>query len=402
MILGRAISSNIEERTLSWEEAQQWFQKTFFAGEALDVGIGSAGRLSPVSGAHRILTGAMGVLPIGLYQKVNGERHPANDEVLDWVLKIRANEDMSPSLANKICMSQCFWHGMGCFMIDKDALGRVTGLIPLPAGGSSVSRDPVTHQLWYTFVVDGLTRRFAPSELVITFFESYDGIHGRGMLDLARETIATDGMSQQYAKKFYQNGARLSGIVEVDTDASKETRGNIKEEFQSFATKDAFKVAVLDHSMKFTPIGLNQSDAQFIESRGFSVAEISRFSGVPEYMLQSGKQSYQSNEKQGLDFVTNTLMPHIVPKEQEMTYKLLTPEMLRKGYYFRINVAALLRGDNESRSRFYEKMIMNSVYCPDDCRAFEEMNPLPNGVGKKFFLTKNLDTVEHIVAGGGA
>ena len=38
------------------------------------------------------------------------------------------------------------------------------------------------------------------------------------MLDLARETVAMDTMAQRFGKKFYQNGARLSGVVEVDTD----------------------------------------------------------------------------------------------------------------------------------------------------------------------------------------
>lgn len=46
-------------------------------------------------------------------------------------------------------------------------------------------------------------------------------------------------------------------------------------------------------------------------------------------------------------------------------------------------------------------MIASSVYCPDDCRALEEKNPLPDGAGQRFFMTKNLDTVEHIISGEG-
>ncbi len=158
-------------------------------------------------------------------------------------------------------------------------------------------------------------------------------------------------------------------------------------------------MAVFDHGMKYTPIGLNQKDAQFIESRDFSVEEISRFTGIPQYMLQSGKQAYSSNEQQQLDFVISTLQPYVTQWEEEFQYKLLTGRQLREGYYLRMNVAARLRGDNESRSRFYEKMISNSVMCPDDCRALEEKNPLPNGAGQRFFMTKNLDTVEHIIKG---
>ena len=38
---------------------------------------------------------------------------------------------------------------------------------------------------------------------------------------------------------------------------------------------------------------------------------------------------------------------------------------------------------------------------PDDCRALEEKDPLPGGLGSRFYMTKNLDTVEHIVSGEG-
>lgn len=403
MILSKSIDvrSAINERAIPWEEVQQWFSRTFLNGEDYDVGVSSAEKLSPVAGAHRILTGAMSVLPIGVFQKKDGERHPVSDPDLDWVLKIRANDDMSPSVANKVWFSQEFWHGLGAQWIVRDEYARVKELIPLYTKGYSMRRDPETGQRWYSFVVDDTCRQFAPSELVISHFETYDGVNGRGILDLARETIAADGLAQRFGRKFYQNGARLSGIVEVDDDLKQPGRDRIKDEFTAYASADAYKVAVLDKGTKFTPLGISQSDAQFIESRGFSVAEMGRFTGIPEYMLQSGKQSYQSNEKQGLDFVTNTLMHHIVPKEQELTYKLLPRKLLLDGYYMRYNVGALLRGDNESRARFYEKMIMNSIYTPDDCRAFEEMNPLPNKLGQHFFMTKNLDTVEHIVSGEG-
>jgi len=39
---------------------------------------------------------------------------------------------------------------------------------------------------------------------------------------------------------------------------------------------DAFKVAVLGRGYKYTPIGLNQKDSQYIESRTFSVEEVAR------------------------------------------------------------------------------------------------------------------------------
>ena len=220
------------------------------------------------------------------------------------------------------------------------------------------------------------------------------------MMHLAREAVAADAMAQRYGKKFYQNGARLSGIVEVDTDASKETRDRVKGEFAQYAADDAFKVAVLDHSMKYTPLGISQSDAQFIESRTFTVEEISRFSGIPKYMLQSGKEAYNSNAQQRIDYVTDTLVPFVTQWEQENTYKLLGARQREAGWYIKGNVSVLLRGDDTTRSQFYERMVRNSIYCPDECRALEEKDPIPGGLGRQFFVSKNMGSLETVLKGG--
>ena len=68
--------------------------------------------------------------------------------------------------------------------------------------------------------------------------------------------------------------------------------------------------------------------------------------------------------------------------------------------YIHGNVSVLLRGDDMSRSQFYERMIRNSVYCPDDCRALEERPPIPGGLGKEFLITKNLGSLRSVLSEG--
>lgn len=403
MIVSKALASRprngVEVRELDWEQVQGWFQRTFFAGEDIPSTQRTAEQESPIAAAHRILTNAMSIMPMAFYQRRDGGRYPVGVPELDFLLKVRPNPRMGPALCRKILMSQAFWHGEGYLGIFRDRRGRIADLVPLPTEGRTIRKDSDSGQLRYDFTVDGLTRTFAPSELVTVFFDTYDGLYGKGVLALARSTIATDAGAQRYARKFYQNGARMSGIVSVDTDLGQEGRDKIKASFQRYASEDEFKVAVLDRNMTYTPIGLNQKDAQFIESRNFTVEEVSRFTGIPQYMLQSGKQAYNSNEQQQLDFVISTLQPYVTQWEEEFQYKLLTRTQLEQGMYLRMNVAARLRGDNESRSRFYEKMISFGIYSPDDCRALEEKNPWPNGLGSRFYMTKNLGTVEQIVEG---
>ena len=370
MMLARSVGrprASLEERTLSWDEVQQALRSAFFSGEEPDTGQSGAERLSPVAAAHRILTNSFGLIPFGLYRKEGEERVAVDTPELNRVLKIRPNDYMSPFMLRKVVMSNAFWHGFGAVWNRQGPGGRVVQRIPLPSDCCAIRKDQETGRYWYDYNVDGVRRTFANYELSFLYFETYDGIRGRGLLDLAREAIAVDAMTQRYGKKFYQNGARLSGIVEINSDASPETRQKVK--------------------------------SQFIETREFSVEEISRFTGIPKHMLQTGKESYDSNAQQRLNYVTDTLLPYVVQWESEDSYKLPLPQERDAGVYVHGNVEALLRADPTTRANFYEKMIQNSVFNPDECRAKEEKNPIPGGWGKRFLVTKNLGSLESVLKG---
>ena len=140
-------------------------------------------------------------------------------------------------------------------------------------------------------------------------------------------------------------------------------------------------------------------EAQFIETREFSVEEISRFTGIPKHMLQTGKESYDSNAQQRLNYVTDTLLPYVVQWESEDSYKILSKVQRAGGLYVHGNVEALLRADPTTRADFYVKLIEHSVMNPDDARAKEELDPIPGGLGKRFLVTKALGSLESVLKG---
>lgn len=403
MILNQAMvpRASVEERPMTWDEVQAWFKQAFLNGELMEGSQGNAEHLSPVAAAHRILTNSFGLIPFGAYKKDGDARVPYDDDSLRMILKVRPNDYMSPFMMRKILMSNAFWHGFGAVWNRVGNDGRVFQRIPLPTDCCTILKDLDSGQYWYQYNVDGVVRKFSNYELSFLFFETYDGIHGRGFLHLAREAIALDAMAQRYGKKFYQNGARLSGIVEIDSDAEKATRDKVKKQFKEYASDAAFAVAVLDRGMKYTPLGLSQKDSQFIESREFSVAEVARFTGVPKHMLQTGKESYDSNSQQRMNYVTDVLLPYVVQWENEDTWKIPTPQQKKQGVYIHGTVEVLLRADPTTRAGFYRDMIQQSIFNPDECRAKEELNPIPGGLGQKFLVTKNLGSLESVLRGEG-
>lgn len=403
MILSRAagVPRNVEYSTRTWDELQERLRALWLSGEDVDCGRSGAERLSSIAAAHRILCNDFGVIPFSTYLKNGEAREPTSVAGIDEVFKVRANENMTPFMCARTVMSNAFWHGFGAVWNRRDGGGRLTERIPLPTDCCTIKQDPETKRYYWHYSVDGVERTFSGYELSFLFFESYDGIRGRGMLAMARETISAEGSAQQYGRKFYQNGAMISGIVEVDTDLLPEGRERIRQQFSQFSlmADDAFKVAVLDRGYKYTPLGLSQQDAQYIESRSFSVEEVARFSGIPKAMLQSGKEAYNSNQQQRLAFVTDTLLPYVTQWEQENTCKALLPRDRERGVYFKGNLAALMRGDDAARASFYSTMIEHAVMSPDECRALEERNPVPGGLGQRFLVTKNLGSLESVLEG---
>lgn len=360
----------------------------------------NAEKLGAVAAAHRILTNSLAAMPWQIRRK-DGEQRLEVDHALAYPLKTRANAYMSPYMAEKVILSRAFWYGAGYAYIERDERGAVSEIIPIPAE-PEISMNARDNMRWYKFTVPDtqaygkvLTRKFAESQILRFLFETYDGVGGRGMLHIGKETIDTDLKAQKYGNRFYTNGARLSGVIEVDAELGPDKRTQLKEEFnRKYSGDNAFKVAVLDLGMKYTQLGISHQEAQYLENREFSVEEVSRATGIPLHMLQSGKQSYQSNEQQRLDFLTDTLTPHLVQIEQEWKYKLFSRKDIDEGYYLKKNENSIMRGTHEARANYYQKMIGIGAMCADDIRADEDRSPLPDGWGKKFWMSKNFAPVD--------
>lgn len=364
-------------------------------------------KLGAAAAAHRIFTNSIAAMPWMIRQKVGDERWEA-DHAVSSVLKRRANEYMTAFLAEKVILSQAFWHGTGYGYIERDDRAKIVGILPIPIR-PEIKINKKDGRRWYKFTVpDGsntpskLSKTFEESELLIHRFESYDGTSGRGLLDMAREVLDTDLKAQQYGNRFYANGARPSGVLEVDGRLDEEKRNLLQKNFsEKYSGDNAFRVAILDLGMKYTQLGISQQDAQYIESRHFTVEEISRFTGIPAYMMQEGKQSYNSNEQQKLDFLVDTLTPHLVQMEQEWGYKLFSEKDAADGFYLKKNVAGILRGTHEARANYYEKMTGIGAMNADEVRASEDRSPIPDGLGQKFWKSKNYAPMDMPEAFGG-
>ena len=380
MIFDRAIrnitnSSDLMQRNMTLSDPVEWLTGT--TSGTTQTG---AMKLSAVNACVEVITNSISKLPIFIMDSNTKEHinHP-----LLRILCDRPNEAMTPSVYKKLIHTNILMKGNGYALIVRSPnTARPQELIPIYSDYITPWID-YKGKLWYIFThpKTGEVRKLDNFDILHYKAYSEDGINGISVLSRASDVINTSKAAQNYENKLYTQNARPSGVLKADASITKEAKDKIREEWNAIhnGVDNAFKIAVLDLGLSYQPISLNNKDAQFVESKTITIEDISRFFGVPLYKINSGKQSYSSNEQNGIEYVVNTLHPSVTQYEEEDTYKLLFESEKRKGLEVRRNMMAELKGDTSSRGTWYKNMREIGAFSVDDVLALEDMPKVPGG-----------------------
>ena len=252
---------------------------------------------------------------------------------------------------------------------------RVTGPELLSGGARRyVYRNPETQEE---------ERYLADRDILVVNGLSLDGLRGLAMADLARDTVGLATVTEQYGGQLFSRGARFSGGVKLPagkTIANPEARKKLSDSIRTEGAGPGkwWGVPVFEDGMEWQNISMSNDDAQFLETRKFSIAEIARWFGVPPHMIGDVERSTSWGtgiEAQTIGFVAYGLLPWLSLFEQAFESALI----VEPDAYLRINVKGLLRGDSAARFAVYDIAIRNGIYSPNDCRELEEENPREGG-----------------------
>jgi HK97 family phage portal protein len=202
------------------------------------------------------------------------------------------------------------------------------------------------------------------------------GVFGRSVLGYAQDTINRQIGANNSRNTLMGNGLLPTAILKVNGQIGEEARQKVKESYLKSA-EDGVMVqdnAILD----FKQITMNASDVQFLESVQATETEIANYFGLPQYKLNLGKQSYQSNEQQQLDYLGTTLNPYLVQFEQSARLKWLATEEQDAGF-FRFERKALMQLDTKTQAEFLHTQILDGIYSPNEARAINDLEPYPGG-----------------------
>ncbi len=249
--------------------------------------------------------------------------------------------------------------------------------------------SPVFDELgnkWYQTKFPNRDEDYIPDvEMVHLMINSRDGFVGRSVLTYARETFGRQKGAHETQDDISSNGLNPAAALTVKGQTTPETRKAVKKAYLEAAQGG---VVVLDENViKFDPITMHPSDAQFLEGIQVTDGEIANFFGVPLYKLNLGKQSYESNEQQDLEYLKSTLNPFLVMWEQSGNLKWFS-EADQPFNYLKFNRDALLQTDAKTRTEILKGKVQSGLLSPNEARGIDEMNGYPGG--DAYYLPANV------------
>jgi len=357
--------------------------------------------LTSVWSCIAIISRTMATMPLPVFErsKDNRNKEVAYDSPLYELLHNNPNpEQTAYQWRALMAVHQLLW-GAGISWIEFDRKGQPIALWPIPPWMASPERTRSGALVYKVTLFDGTQKVLQASEVVV--FESMSTTRDRWMspIQVHRETIGAAMVVKEFGAKVFGQGINPAGVMTIQKFGKEETQESLRKKFGGYeGLGNAHKLMFVEEGMKFEKIGLPPQDAQYLETRAFNVTEVARIYNVPNFMLNltDGSSNWGTGlEQQSRAFMTFTMLAYTTQWEQELNKKLF----FKRTFFPEFNMNALLRADIKARTEAYWKLFQMGSMSPDEIRAKENMNTIPEGLGDHYYLPLNMGEAQSVIDG---
>lgn len=362
----------------------------------------SAMKVTAVNRAVTILSQTYASLPVGVYRFLaNGGREIDRNHPLHDVLVRRPNK-WQTSFEWREMMAGHFALRGRCYSEIISTGGRsIAELIPLHPDRVRPFRAPDGGLAFEYTPLNGPSRIILQSEMhyMHGLTLGSDGVTPLSPIAECREAIGLALATEEHGARLFGNGTRLSGVLKMkgrlrDDDARKEFLKSWNDAHAG--VRNTGKTALLEEGMEWQSVGMSNEDAQFIESRTLQISEIARIFGLPPHMLYELTRSTNNNiEHQGIEFVTHTIRPGAVRREEAMERDLLYGSSA-KTHCIMYDLDGLMRGDSAARAQFNASAVQNGYKTRNQIRLQEGDNPSPDPNMDAYTVQMNMTTIDKV------
>lgn len=342
---------------------------TSWAGKTVDTT--TALQLLTVYGCNRFICDGISTLPVDvLRREADGSSTPLNTPPL---LRMPTVDLDFTGWATQALSSLLLAGNFYGFRLYAD--GRLTQVVPLDPEKVTVQRQ----QGRKVYLIEG--RVYTSADVLHIPGVMWPGSDvGLSPLEAARQTIGKGLAVEEYAAKFFGQGASLAGVIETPAEMTPDNARKMARTWDSThaGSDKSHKTGVLVGGAQWKPTAVNNEQAQFLETQQFTASQIASlmFQIDPSEMglpVDGSSLTYANLEQRNARKVQVTFLPWIIRLEAALTALLPRPQFVK------LNVNGLLRGDTTNRFAAYATAIQNDFLTPNEAREFEDWPPLPGG-----------------------
>lgn len=343
---------------------------------------------APVWQAVSMIAGDVGCLPFNLYRRRpdlgDNSRELAAEDGRHYIVNIQPTPWMTAQQFWETYMIQALIWNQAFALIVWDNAGRLKELRHLSADRTQV--ETINGELYYVTEyhdANGTPKLMAlhPWEVLHIQGISPNGLDAPRFIKMARNSITLGLAQQKFASKFFANGGRIGGILELPASMPKPVMQTVEEGFRKTyeGVDNPFKTVVLRDSARFHAAQMSPVDSQMVEAGEAQVRTIARwFNLTPSKLGLSDSVAYNSKSEDNQNYLDSTLKRWLKKLQGECNIKLLSEDAQTK-YFFEHDVNELVEMDEGKRYTTYQLAIQNKIMNPNEVRAREHMLPYIGG-----------------------
>jgi len=344
----------------------------------VDVTHDTAMKVATYNACVRRISFDLGLLPFHVYRKTDQGRERATAHPNYGLLHDTPNEYMTSQVFRECVSAHILRYGNGYAYIEKQG-ERATGLYPLLPTRTRAIREKGA--IYYvTILANGKAETLTADQVLHFPGLSFDGLRGRSVLEEAADVMGVAIAADQFAAKFFANGAQLRGYLTYPGKLSPDAKQNLKDSFAQYqGVSNAHGTPLFENGLELKEVGVPPEQAQFLETRVHAGRDVAKLFLMPPHKVGDLERATFSNiEHQAIEYVQSTLMRWIKGFENEVNRKLFW-ETEKGEYYAEMSVDGLLRGDQKTRYENYMKGIQGGWLSVNHIKQLENMNTIEGG-----------------------
>lgn len=341
-------------------------------------------------GGVRMIAETVAMVPLQIKRTDPTTGVVTNEQNRLWsLLAVSANPENSAGQLWEYVILSLLLRGNAYLWKERDRDGRVVALWPLHPGRVAVGRDPVSRRKVFAVAAsyddaDGLTAA-STSDVLHIRAPGMDPLIGWSLLRFQRDLLYRAGAESEYQTAQIDNGVRFAGFLSTDGTLTPDAAKRIGKQWRAAQSgaRNAGRTPILEQGLTFHQVSMSAADAQFLEQRQFTRAEIAIILNLPGSKLlaeSGGNLHYDSAAMDLKAYVLGTIAPHTARIERALrqdadlpwTYTASRPGTLAPSF----DLDALTDGDRSTRYADYLVARRAGFVLPSDLRSREGLSPV--------------------------